>query len=364
MIISAAICAAILFGVCGVFVVKFSHPDDEGQAKFPKLVVVMSLWLAAASVLVVPFDIATVNGTFRTDILWEIIYIAVGVFVFGLIPYAYFFYESDVNDEEVPETCCATQTGAAFGYALAFFLIFGAILVVMYTFLGEANVPYTLLRQELSTVYDVSPEGVKDKLLELTPGCWADCTREVLTVNFRVTLPVYLIGLLSFLGWFFFSIFAGVGLMALPMDLINEFRTRPRPMSTAAWVEGKRRIGQRASALLVFGEDLKARREASGEKSSKKRRDERKRMLQFEKHFYFLKSEYEVLCTAYKLKGGNPVWYFFKLFLGLFAVVISVSWVLHILLFVMPEEPTNPFLNNFFIYLVQVYFYGPMRVVR
>jgi hypothetical protein len=32
--------------------------------------------------------------------------------------------------------------------------------------------------------------------------------------------------------------------------------------------------------------------------------------------YYFLKNEYDVLRISYKEKGGNPVWYFFKLFLG------------------------------------------------
>ena len=36
-----------------------------------------------------------------------------------------------------------------------------------------------------------------------------------------VTFSVYMIACMSFLGWFFFVIFAGVGLVAVPTDLIS-----------------------------------------------------------------------------------------------------------------------------------------------
>lgn len=39
-------------------------------------------------------------------------------------------------------------------------------------------------------------------------------------VTLGVSLPVYIIGLASFIGWFGFTIFSGIGLVALPLDLI------------------------------------------------------------------------------------------------------------------------------------------------
>lgn len=35
-------------------------------------------------------------------------------------------------------------------------------------------------------------------------------------------------GFMAFIGWFLFVLFGGVGLSALPMDLINEFLNRPK----------------------------------------------------------------------------------------------------------------------------------------
>jgi LMBR1 domain-containing protein 1 len=45
-----------------------------------------------------------------------------------------------------------------------------------------------------------------------------------------VSFPIYVIAIMSFVGWFPLMIFLGSGLIALPVDLINEWRFRPRPM--------------------------------------------------------------------------------------------------------------------------------------
>ena len=37
----------------------------------------------------------------------------------------------------------------------------------------------------------------------------------------EVSLAVYIIAIMSFFGWIFVIIFGGVGLFALPMDMIN-----------------------------------------------------------------------------------------------------------------------------------------------
>eukprot|EP00624_Nannochloropsis_granulata_P000513 evm.model.NODE_1193_length_18015_cov_29.075548.6 len=50
-------------------------------------------------------------------------------------------------------------------------------------------------------------------------------------MTFQSSFVVYMVALLSFVGWIFFSVFGGVGLAALPMDLITAFTARPKAMS-------------------------------------------------------------------------------------------------------------------------------------
>ena len=48
----------------------------------------------------------------------------------------------------------------------------------------------------------------------------------------RVSFPVYVIALSSVVGWVLFMVFAGVGVIALPVDYIRGFFGRPRAIIT------------------------------------------------------------------------------------------------------------------------------------
>lgn len=87
----------------------------------------------------------------------------------------------------------------------------------------------------------------------------------------------------------------------------------------------------------------------------------------FEQAVYLLKKESNILFVAQKLKGGNPIWYISMLILGIFWYVsvnvlfvyfsfgISLSWVVHIIIYNTPfTGPYNPFLNNFFVEMASV----------
>jgi LMBR1 domain-containing protein 1 len=51
--------------------------------------------------------------------------------------------------------------------------------------------------------------------------------------RFTISLIVFILAVILFIGWAIFSIFGGVGLTALPFDMINEFKNRPKPITQA-----------------------------------------------------------------------------------------------------------------------------------
>merc|ERR1712176_819518 len=69
---------------------------------------------------------------------------------------------------------------------------------------------------------------------------YADCYKYSTTIEVQVTFPVYSMALLAFLGWFLFVVFAGMGLPALPWDLFNEWRFRPKPIDLSKYAEEKK----------------------------------------------------------------------------------------------------------------------------
>lgn len=80
----------------------------------------MGLWLAFASVLILPFDVANSRGSgehfrcathtavahscsvsgggLRVDVMWYIAYVTLAILVTFLIPFAFFYYESDTAE--------------------------------------------------------------------------------------------------------------------------------------------------------------------------------------------------------------------------------------------------------------------------
>jgi len=47
---------------------------------------------------------------------------------------------------------------------------------------------------------------------------------------------VYCMALMSFIGWWLFALFGGVGLASLPIKLIQEFLHRPKPVNIFAFL--------------------------------------------------------------------------------------------------------------------------------
>lgn len=92
------------------------------------------------------------------------------------------------------------------------------------------------------------------------------------TVSLKVTFPVYVMAMEGFVGWFFFVIFAGVGLSALPVDLICAFIYRPRHMDAVEFAEAQLSVRQRVNDLIEIGELLKVERAQKAEQGERKGR--------------------------------------------------------------------------------------------
>jgi LMBR1 domain-containing protein 1 len=61
--------------------------------------------LAFAQVLILPLDVSNSRGDgsgFRVDILWQIVFILVAIYVFFLAPFSLFYYEAEDEETTVP----------------------------------------------------------------------------------------------------------------------------------------------------------------------------------------------------------------------------------------------------------------------
>ena len=111
--------------------------------------VLLSLWVACANVLILPFDVTNTRteGNIDMNVLWTISTYVTAFFLFALIPFAYFFYENDNDPRESTRGWCGlipgwkSQCCEGIKWALGFLICFTLVLVLMYLVLNEADIP-------------------------------------------------------------------------------------------------------------------------------------------------------------------------------------------------------------------------------
>jgi len=165
--------------------------------------------------------------------------------------------------------------------------------------------------------------------------------------------------MITFAGTFVLIFFGGIGLAALPIDLINAFRKRSKRMGAVEYANKKLTIGQRAKMLLDKGIVLRDKLRRSGGTRPSNRRDLRD-YNRFRAGVFIVEQEYKKLERAYG-KGAGPeflwiMWEYAQLGLGFLGISISVTWFLHIVLYMAPQtKPISLFLNRMFIDMDNVF---------
>lgn len=140
--------------------------------------------------------------------------------------------------------------------------------------------------------------------------------------------------------------------MSLPMDLINDFRTRPQPISVVEYKEKQRKISLRIDEVVSQGEQLEQDMNQQ-KRSFTEKRKHKQRLLMIERMYNDIIRENRTLEIANKLKGDQGgayvLWGVFKLLAGILCMILSICWIVHIVLFYIPATPVHDFLNTFFL---------------
>eukprot|EP00744_Colponema_vietnamica_P012293 GILI01017269.1.p1 GENE.GILI01017269.1~~GILI01017269.1.p1 ORF type:complete len:475 (-),score=110.88 GILI01017269.1:163-1587(-) len=333
LILIAVVIAVITIATIIYLLVLFQAEEDRSQAWFPKVVVVAGLSLAAFNVLLLPYDVAnrqdptvfgSEGGGLNTTVAWQIVLYCIAGFVLILVPFAMMYYEAQDPDQK----SILEQIKPALIYTIVAFFIFVILLIILWLTIGTANIDYY---KYIGNPVNAAPSAV-------TYGFASDSSSDTLEV--KVSFFVYLCALMSVIGWIVFFLFAGVGLVAFPMDFIRNFRDRPKPINGAEYAMKKVEIAKETQVLIEAGKKL-------DEKSNKNSRKHRKAVAGFKRQVNQLERYYEKLEISYRQKGGQLLMAILQLILGCLGVVLSVAWILHIILY--NAAKVTPFLNNMFI---------------
>lgn len=116
---------------------------------------------------------------------------------------------------------------------------------------------FNVTTNETTGEYFVVPDLLDPNgTLLFSKSSWTPSTTYQSTSNTLLcpnTFWVFLACLLSFVGWFMFAIFTGVGLISLPIDLIKAFKNRPRYIPKDVYLKLRDDLQKRVNELMTTG---------------------------------------------------------------------------------------------------------------
>ena len=214
LIIVTIVCFLLML-VLNIFVMfYYLHPDDKGfiNGCFEKMTIIMGSTLLWAFVLLLPLDIANSRGEgsgFNIQTAYVILFVIYLVFLIILLPFVSFFYDTDTEN-----TCCVR-----FFKSLVYTVLLAVIVIILgliaWGIVNSTTIGYSQkvgyisslqYRDEATPSSIIESNFVANKSFSYQP-------------NILITAVIFIL----FLGWFLFIIFGGIGMIALPMDLIIDY---------------------------------------------------------------------------------------------------------------------------------------------
>mmetsp|Transcript_285 Transcript_285/g.888 ORF Transcript_285/g.888 Transcript_285/m.888 type:complete len:505 (-) Transcript_285:677-2191(-) len=335
----------------------FQHPQDTLQAWFPKGVVVLSLTLTMVAILLLPLDVANRSAcdahlvlsacelTLPMEKLWYAVVLSETLLILFVIPFTMFYYEADSELTTFGKVWSAGQ------WVLMTFVVASLTVGLAYGFVGYVDYPVQSLRSGLLPL-DADFQALTTCIGE---GQLCDATAESVTTetwSVRPTLPVYVIALASVLSWVLFMVFAGVGVVAFPVDCIKGYISRPtKTIPKSQYIKMAGELGARAKELVAEAKAVQTQERASG-----KTRKTRRQVKQLQAQMLELEQDEASLAAAFPQgEDADVTWaatvlmYIGMLMLGVVGIAVSTCWIVHIILYMFIDPPISPLLNNFFM---------------
>jgi len=328
---------------------------------------VFGLTLSELSILLLPLDVANraacadavvlsaCNFALPMLELWTAVYMMMLILIVFVVPFTLFYYEQD-HDMSTRGKLVSSSWWVA-----GTFVILGLILGLSYGFAGFVDLPVTTLSSGIavySSLGSAADACVKTGTFpaSTTTGYACDASSGVPTETWsvRVSFPIYVVALTSVVSWTLFIAFGGVGVSALPVDLVKAFMGRPRtviPKSEYIKIAGK--IAEHTQAVIAEAREVQREERGTG-----RTRKTRRALAKIDKKLTQLEEDELTLQKIFPQGEDREAnWmmtvsgYYAKLVLGVVSGIVSLTWLLHIGLYVFPSPPASPFLNDFFVAL-------------
>ena len=338
----------------------FCHPDDTSSFDgwVLKIVVVFGIILSWSQVLALPLDVSNNRGFgngLDMHLFWCIIYYADFIYVFIIYPLSVSYYECDSEwtfCEKLKHSLC---------FFILTLIIFITIVVTLYILFGKAEVPITAYEINLSDFNISSETFITEQVINMTQN-YTEVKETNLELN--VSLLIYAVGLLTFVSWFIFAFFGGIGLAAVPLDFFFDFCTRPKLIRSAEVKERRSNLLRHIENLRALGEELKVMVKNGADREwifSGRRRKYKRKLHEFRAGCYVADEEFYVVNASEEIRVKNNcyvVLYYLLIPLGIITSVLSLLWMSQFIcsyIYTSKGRAGYPLISNLLLYLQDNY---------
>ncbi|KAK8827382.1 hypothetical protein WA538_003345 [Blastocystis sp. DL] len=374
--------------IIGCRLVSYYLSDDFSKGFYwGKFVFILCITVTVSAICFFPLDVANAGasidcttgdkqcGGFNFTAIWYSLFGIIVVLMVVVLPFTIFFYET--MDIEQPPLCKRLQT--AFGYTITVVVVVAALTWIFCMIVNKAYIAITEFEVTAANSFLVSESEVPSLII---PDAMTVMNATVLsteemraadsifgtaaTLEIKVTWFVRMLTLFCVVGWLFFVVFAGIGVIGLPYKLIHGFLNRPTYMPKDRFDQEKKILGQRIQALIAQGESITRMMESAktidvGWREKRRLKKESKKAAEeYRNACKELDTDYLTLRAQHlNYKDNNPLLPVFSLLLGILAVIASLLWLLQLALYVFPRQLAGyavaPFLNSLFSRLARLF---------
>ena len=329
-------------------------------------------------------------GGLDMELFWDIFFWLIPIWIFVLIPFSTFYYEAD--DLGPPPLSKGEEPGATpikersrLSQALCNLSVMMVVVILLlftaYWFMSESHISvrtYTggtimegarsagviftttpqkddngdVLRFSLSQMAAIQPND--ELLIRIVER------KEVLDkLTYTVEVSTFYGGFMTYVGWFLFALFGGIGLAALPLHNILIFKHRPMKLTPEELDDAKTSLQDRVTEMVEIGEQLKREREEKSKTTVKRGilaslfptffHKRSSTLREFKAAVHLLEEDVRDF-TAYQTANEkyNPLYPYVALLMGILSAIFSICWIFQTVLYTLPDPPVAKFLNSVF----------------
>lgn len=333
----------IIFGIfillISIYIIDyFSTSEEQGCVNniFLKIIAIIGLMMVFIEILLLPLDVSNIHGKggkLNMNTFWIISFIIIFVFSLVIIPLMINIYELD------PDLTTCEKIKNGFLFFIIDVIIFSFLFFILFLCFNKANIPF---EKKNCSIYGYQNSNDKTILFDKK-----NCIIKTEDVSIKTHFLIFSFGLMSFGAYFLLTVFGGIGIVALPLDLIRSFMIRPIKISKNRLEEMKKEIVQTSIDLKELAKKVKSMEEKGFNKKyfwSKEKKQYNQLFNELKVGVNIIDEQFQLINIQNAIGETSIIQYYLSLIIGIIFLIFSIIWIIHIVLYVLLKK--FYFLNN------------------